>query len=605
MTDPDPPEIPQETQSQPPEDRPAKPADDAEAARLLEVGLSDTDRRGRVPPPSPAEMETHFPALEVFEILGQGGMGVVYKARQRKLDRLVALKVLPQELARDPAFAERFRREARTLARLQHLHIVGVHEFGEVDGFYYLIMEYVDGVTLRQLMATGELSTREALAIVPQICDALQYAHDAGVVHRDVKPENILLDRAGRVKVADFGLAKLMQPGETDFTLTGTDQVMGTLHYMAPEQYKTPQDVDHRADIFSLGVVFFEMLTGELPVGRFANPSEAPDLDERIDEIVLRALERERELRYQSAGDVKADVRTFVGDKAAQAPASAQGSAPRPEGQGGDVRKLSRWAHWSFWMIFLGVGAGLLVAGITYNRLDDGYHSRVGGLWTWFGAAGIVVVLATTGIVATRRRRTELRGLGLSIMTLLIGCVGMAAALVAIGGERRLHGTRLVWEKKLDPRPQLPHIPYIQVDGVSESWSKDNTRARIMEVWKTYLGFVAVQDLRPSDPMVGRFYDAADIEILRQLTPAQFESRRATHTLGMGFVGATSAETPSAYFRLQKIVVDEWGRTATVTARVVTPIRRDSILLYPVMTFPMKRVPGGWLFAIGKVEITE
>ena len=180
-----------------PDPTPVPPGDLAadEAARLLEAGLSDAPGRPVGVPPLPlAEVAANFPDLEVLEVLGQGGMGVVYKARQRRLDRLVALKVVSRELSEDPAFAERFTREARTLARLQHPHIVGVHDFGEAGGLHYLVMEYVEGVTLRHLMETQALTPCEALAIVPQICDALQYAHDAGVVHRDVKPENILLD---------------------------------------------------------------------------------------------------------------------------------------------------------------------------------------------------------------------------------------------------------------------------------------------------------------------------------------------------------------------------------------------------------------------------
>ncbi len=187
-------------------------------------------------------------------------MGIVYKARQRTLDRLVALKVMPPDVARDPGFAERFTREARTLARLQHPNIVAIHDFGTSDGLYFLLMEYVDGANLRQAIRSGALTASQALAIVPQICDALQYAHENGVVHRDVKPENILLDRAGRVRIADFGLAKIVQRTPVDVTLTRAGQVMGTLHYMAPEQYRTPDAVDHRADIYSLGVVFYEML---------------------------------------------------------------------------------------------------------------------------------------------------------------------------------------------------------------------------------------------------------------------------------------------------------------------------------------------------------
>lgn len=159
-------------------------------------------------PPDPAELAARFPQLEVLELLGQGGMGAVYKARQTRLDRLVALKVLPPQAAADPAFAERFAREARALARLGHPHIVAVHGFGEADGLYYFVMEFVDGANLWELIRTGSLTPEQALAIVPQICEALQFAHDEGVVHRDIKPENVLVDRRGRVKIADFGLAK-------------------------------------------------------------------------------------------------------------------------------------------------------------------------------------------------------------------------------------------------------------------------------------------------------------------------------------------------------------------------------------------------------------
>jgi serine/threonine protein kinase len=262
--------------------------------------------------PSPADLAAHFPELEIIEFLGQGGMGAVYKARQRKLDRLVALKVLPPEWGRDPAFAERFAREARALARLNHPQVVGVHDFGEAGGHYYLIMEFVDGGSLRQLLAAGRVQPWQALPIVAQVCDALQYAHEQGVVHRDIKPENILLDRRGQVKIADFGLAKLMRRSRSEFTLTNSGQVMGTLDYMAPEQRTSPQAVDHRADIYSLGVVFYEMLTGELPLGRFAPPSEKASVDGQLDQVIFRALERDRDRRYQRISAVKADVDSIL-----------------------------------------------------------------------------------------------------------------------------------------------------------------------------------------------------------------------------------------------------------------------------------------------------
>jgi serine/threonine protein kinase len=254
-----------------------------------------------------------FPQLDNFEHLGRGGMGVVYKARQRNLNRPVAVKILPPSSGDDPAFAERFTREAQALARLNHPNIVQVHDFGRTEDHFYFIMEYVDGVNLRALIHDGNLKPEEALKIVPQICEALQFAHDEGIVHRDIKPENILIDKKGRVKIADFGLAKLLGHAADDLSLTGTGQLMGTLGYMAPEQLQQAHSVDHRADIYSLGVVFYEMLTGQLPIGRFQPPSKKVHVDVRLDEIVLRSLESEPDRRYQHVSEVKTDLDSMNG----------------------------------------------------------------------------------------------------------------------------------------------------------------------------------------------------------------------------------------------------------------------------------------------------
>ena len=314
---------------------PAETPDELCPACLLQAGLegdlSDSDaangensdprlaattpQGGGFVPPDAEELAPLFPQLEVLELLGHGGMGAVYQARQKKLDRLVALKIIRPEGAADPAFAERFMREARTLARLNHPGIVAIHDFGEVENAvpgdgrqYYFVMEYVDGANLRQLMENGELNAEQAFAIVPQICDALQFAHDEGVVHRDIKPENILVDTKGRVKIADFGLAKLATRSPEDFTLTATHQVMGTPRYMAPEQMAGSHSVDHRADIYSLGVVLYEMLTGEIPMGQFAPPSHKAAVDARLDDVVMRALASEPERRFQQASELKSDV---------------------------------------------------------------------------------------------------------------------------------------------------------------------------------------------------------------------------------------------------------------------------------------------------------
>jgi serine/threonine protein kinase len=292
-------------------------------------------------PPEAEEIAKQFPQLHIIELLGQGGMGVVYKAKQPNLDRLVALKILPTEAAREPGFPERFTREARALAKLTHPGIVGVYDFGQQGGMYYLLMEFVDGMNLRQLLRQGKLNPAEALKIVPQICEALQYAHDEGIVHRDIKPENILLDKRGLVKIADFGLAKLLGQVPADSALTGSRQVMGTPHYMAPEQLEKPLAVDHRADIYSLGVVFYEMLTGELPLGRFPPPSRKVQVDVRLDEVVLRALEKEPEQRYQHISEVKTEVET-IARKTAQAQAKTP-SGELPAGAAGmDADELER-----------------------------------------------------------------------------------------------------------------------------------------------------------------------------------------------------------------------------------------------------------------------
>jgi predicted Ser/Thr protein kinase len=279
--------------------------------------------------PDPAQLAAQFPQLEIIELLGMGGMGMVYKARQPRVDRLVALKILPVESSRGASFAERFQREAKALAKLNHPGIVTFYDFGQTSEYYYFIMEYVDGMNLRHLLQTQPLEPRQALELVMQICTALQYAHDEGVVHRDIKPENILLNKKGQVKIADFGLAKLLGTAP-DTALTMSQAAMGTLNYMAPEQRQNAQGVDHRADIYSLGVVFYEMLTGEVPMGRFEPPSKRVHVDVRLDEVVLRALEREPTRRYQQASEVKTEVESIT-EGQARVQAKGQTQLPKSE----------------------------------------------------------------------------------------------------------------------------------------------------------------------------------------------------------------------------------------------------------------------------------
>src|SRR4051812_47667101 len=224
------------------------------ALNLKTETVFDGDTIAAQPPLLPDEIAPHFPQLEVLECLGRGGMGVVYKARQKSLNRLVALKLLAPERVTDPRFAERFTREAHALAALNHPHIVTIYDFGQAGGYYFLLMEFVDGVNLRQLLEARKLTPEEALAIVPPLCDALQYAHERGIVHRDIKPENLLLDKSGRVKIADFGIAKMLgnrNSGDHGGKLASenaTQSAVGTPGYSAPEQRSEPQRVDNRAD---------------------------------------------------------------------------------------------------------------------------------------------------------------------------------------------------------------------------------------------------------------------------------------------------------------------------------------------------------------------
>jgi serine/threonine protein kinase len=260
---------------------------------------------------TPEELAPHFPQLEIIQCLGRGGMGVVYKARQKSLNRLVALKLLAPERSEDAKFAARFEKEALALAALNHPHIVTIHDFGQAGGYFYLLMEYVDGVNLRQAMEAERFTPEQALAIVPPVCEALQYAHEHGIVHRDIKPENLLLDKAGRVKIADFGIAKMIgtTPEKGGESLS---QPFGTPAYAAPEQRDDTSQVDHRADIYSLGVILYELLTGELPKDKLEPPSKRVQIDVRLDEIVLRALEVKPELRFATAAEFRNQLAVAV-----------------------------------------------------------------------------------------------------------------------------------------------------------------------------------------------------------------------------------------------------------------------------------------------------
>ncbi len=429
-------------------------------ACLLQLGTAtDTVTDAKQPPfvpPTLTQLAPAFPQLEIVELIGKGGMGAVYKARQIQLDRLVALKILPRDIGEEAAFAERFAREAKTLARLNHPGIVTLYEFGQVplsatpahktapplspgspspapeataepDRLFYFLMEFVDGVNLRQLLHASRLAPREALAIVPQICDALQYAHDQGIVHRDIKPENILVDRRGQVKVADFGLAKIVgreasltpplsqlgretaaKPGQGASELTDAGKVLGTPNYMAPEQTERPTEVDHRADIYALGVVFYQMLTGELPGQPIKPPSTRVQVDVRLDEVVLRALAKQPELRYQQASLLKTAVQNLA-SRATGTSAESRASVSSST----SLRPLSDWR------------TQRTLLGWPLVHVTSGLDPVTGSPRV---AKGIVAIGPTAiGVVAVGFRACGL------VATGLFACGGAAAGLFSLG----------------------------------------------------------------------------------------------------------------------------------------------------------------------------
>ncbi len=282
----------------------------ARVRSVFEAALTDGNSVAWTPP-SPESLAPLFPAYEIGALLGRGGMGAVYRARQKSLDRPVAIKLLPFDLGVREDFAERFRREATALARLSHPHIVAVHDFGQADdGHFFMVMEYVEGSDLAARLRAGPLPPEEALAIVRQVCEALEFAHARGVVHRDIKPGNILLDAAGRVKVTDFGIAQ-MAGDEPRTALTVTGALLGTPEYVAPEQMLPAAAVDHRADIFSVGVMLYELLTGQLPRGVFRPLAQLVPAARTLDRVVTRALQSEPGRRYAGMREMSADLAVY------------------------------------------------------------------------------------------------------------------------------------------------------------------------------------------------------------------------------------------------------------------------------------------------------
>ncbi len=243
-----------------------------------------------------------LPQYEISHLIAAGGMGAVYAGTQRALDRPIAIKILPPDAAKDGESIGRFRTEARAMARLSHPNIPTVFDFDVSAGYCYLAMEYIDGCNVHQLITRGELTPALTYKLLAQVCEALHFAHERGIVHGDIKPSNLMVTHEGTVKLADFGLAQLMDPGNRQ---SDTFTPMGTPEYAAPELWEPGVVMDHRADLYSLGCVFFEMLTGAPPQGQFQLPAAALKLDVRVDTIITRCMQQKPGLRYQSAAEIK------------------------------------------------------------------------------------------------------------------------------------------------------------------------------------------------------------------------------------------------------------------------------------------------------------
>jgi serine/threonine-protein kinase len=321
----------------------------------------------------------------IIEQLGSGGMATVYKAYHPALDRYVAIKIMHPAFKADPQFFERFQREARVVAKLEHPNIIPIYDFNEHQGEPYLVMRFVEGDTLKPRMESGPLSSAEILHLTRPVCQALAYAHQQGVLHRDIKPSNIMLSSNGDIFLTDFGLARMVQAGESTLS---QDMMIGTPQYISPEQAQGLRELDGRTDVYSLGVVLFEMLTGQVPFTAdtpFATVHDHiftplplpttlnPDLNPAVERMLLKALAKEPADRFETVDELLEGLEASLGPEIAAPSAAAETApSPAPSAETKISQPKSRGAPWWIWAggaaVVLLVLASLLVGLLLLRR---------------------------------------------------------------------------------------------------------------------------------------------------------------------------------------------------------------------------------------------